>query len=118
MFLCGTIWILSSFFAVTILFNFCESDQHLSCAVQIEYTTPIRGHKQVNWCDILFYWSSVSSGLYTEDHGIVDNTFYEPNTNEVFLLGFDPKWYNSTEAIYVTAEREGKKSGTYMWGSE
>ena len=62
--------------------------------------------------------SSDLSGLYVEEHGIIANRFYESDTGDIFSYGSDTKWFNSTEPIWITAEREGKKSGAYMWVGE
>ena len=65
----------------------------------------------LNWTHIR--WKII--GLYEEDHGIINNKFYDPNYDEKFKYGRETKWFNATEPIWVTAEREGKKSGAYMW---
>ena len=65
----------------------------------------------INWTH--YRWKII--GLYEEDHGIINNKFYDPNYDEKFKYGRETKWFNATEPIWVTAEREGKKSGAYMW---
>ncbi|KAJ5528370.1 pyrophosphatase/phosphodiesterase [Penicillium frequentans] len=63
------------------------------------------------------------TGLYPESHGIVGNTFWDPEMKEEFYythpsVSMLPKWWNA-EPIWVTAEKRGVKSGIHMWpGSE
>lgn len=63
------------------------------------------------------------TGLYPESHGVVGNTFWDPDLQEEFYythpaVSMLPKWWNA-EPIWVTAERQGVKSGIHMWpGSE
>jgi len=63
------------------------------------------------------------TGRYPGHHGIVGNAFYDP-TRRSWYRSADPSavrdssWY-SGEPIWVTAERNGVKSGAYFWpGSE
>ncbi|KAJ5937520.1 pyrophosphatase/phosphodiesterase [Penicillium verhagenii] len=63
------------------------------------------------------------TGLYPESHGIVGNTFWDPELEEEFYythpsVSMLPKWWNA-EPLWVTAEKRGVKSGIHMWpGSE
>ena len=63
------------------------------------------------------------TGLYPESHGIVGNTFWDPELEAEFFYtdparSMDPKWWNG-EPIWVTAERQGISSAIHMWpGSE
>ena len=63
------------------------------------------------------------TGLYPGHHGIVGNAFYDPARREWYRLNDqkavrDSSWYGG-EPIWVTAERNGVKSGVYFWpGSE
>ncbi|KAJ5183861.1 hypothetical protein N7492_001477 [Penicillium capsulatum] len=63
------------------------------------------------------------TGLYPESHGVVGNTFWDPQLQQEFYythpkVSMLPKWWNA-EPIWVTAERQGVKSGIHMWpGSE
>lgn len=63
------------------------------------------------------------TGLYPESHGVVGNTFWDPELNEEFhntvsSISMQPKWWNA-EPLWVTAETQGIKSGIHMWpGSE
>ena len=63
------------------------------------------------------------TGLYPESHGVVGNTFWDPELQEEFYythpsVSMLPKWWNA-EPLWVTAEKNGIKSGIHMWpGSE
>lgn len=60
------------------------------------------------------------TGLYPESHGIVSNVFYDPLYDEWFIYegdcsSFDPKFYNDSEPIWLTLQRQGGTSGVYFW---
>ena len=63
------------------------------------------------------------TGLYPESHGIVGNTFWDPNLKEEFYYtnqtsSMQAKWWNG-EPLWMTAEKQGVKTGIHMWpGSE
>lgn len=68
------------------------------------------------------HWTLVT-GLYPESHGIVGNTFWDPNMKKEFYYT-DPArslgkvWWGG-EPVWATAERQGLKSAVHMWpGSE
>ena len=64
------------------------------------------------------------TGLYPECHGVVGNTFWDPELNEEFDYGqpgksMQPKWWAQAEPIWVTAEKQNVKTAIHMWpGSE
>jgi predicted AlkP superfamily pyrophosphatase or phosphodiesterase len=66
---------------------------------------------------------SIATGLYPGDHGITGNAFFDPARGEWFRVADqkavrDSSWY-AGEPIWVTAERNGVRSGVYFWpGSE
>ncbi len=66
---------------------------------------------------------TIATGLYPEHHGIVDNTFYDPERDAWFSMSDsgtvrDGSWWGG-EPIWVTAGRQGLRSGTCFWpGSE
>lgn len=66
---------------------------------------------------------SMVTGLYPQNHGIVNNTFWDFELNDFFKVGDldkvqNPKYYWG-EPIWNTAERQGVKTGSYYWvGSE
>lgn len=63
------------------------------------------------------------TGLVPDHHGIVNNTFYAPEYDEVYSIGNrkavqDGKFYGG-EPIWNTAEKQGLKAASYFWvGSE
>ncbi|MCB2222211.1 MAG: ectonucleotide pyrophosphatase/phosphodiesterase [Bacteroidetes bacterium] len=66
---------------------------------------------------------SIATGLYPDHHGIVLNSFYDPETNRHYAISDreaveDGSFYGG-EPIWVTAEKQGVLSGSYFWvGSE
>ena len=64
------------------------------------------------------------TGLYPESHGVVGNTFWDPDLKEEFYYtdpsrSMQPKWWLGGEPLWVTAERNGIQSAIHMWpGSE
>lgn len=64
------------------------------------------------------------TGLYPESHGIVGNQFWDPEFQEEFYytktsVSMLSKWWSAAEPIWVTAEKQGIKTGVHMWpGSE
>jgi len=66
---------------------------------------------------------TLATGLYPESHGVVGNTFWDPELKEHFeccdgVIGINPKWW-SAEPIWVTAMKQGFPTGIHMWpGSE
>ena len=63
------------------------------------------------------------TGLHPESHGIVGNTFWDPEVQKEFYYtdpsrSMQPEWWNA-EPIWVTAERQGVRTAIHMWpGSE
>ncbi len=66
---------------------------------------------------------SLVTGLYPENHGIVDNAIYDPEYDAVFGMRLrdeveNPRWWGG-EPIWVTAEKQGQVSATFFFpGSE
>src|SRR4051812_42142576 len=63
---------------------------------------------------------SMATGLTPGEHGIVVNSFFDPQIGETFLRlsASEGKWF-SGEPIWVTAENAGIRTGSYFWtGSE
>jgi predicted AlkP superfamily pyrophosphatase or phosphodiesterase len=66
---------------------------------------------------------SIVTGLYPENHGIIQNSFENPFNEEKYSLGNkeavkNAKWY-SGEFIWETAEKQGIITASYFWaGSE
>ncbi len=63
------------------------------------------------------------TGLYPESHGVVGNSFWDPDLSEEFfytdpLRSLQPKWWTA-EPLWVTAENQGVRTAIHMWpGSE
>jgi predicted AlkP superfamily pyrophosphatase or phosphodiesterase len=66
---------------------------------------------------------TIATGLLPEHHGLVDNSFYEPEKNQVYTMGNrdvvqDGYWYGG-KPIWVLAEENGMKATSYFFvGSE
>lgn len=66
---------------------------------------------------------TLATGLYPEAHGIVGNTFWDPELEAEFhytdpARSLDPKWWGG-EPFWVTAEKQGVRAAIHMWpGSE
>lgn len=65
---------------------------------------------------------TMATGLYPESHGIVGNTFWDPELKDAFYYKYStamqPKWWGG-EPIWVTAENHGVRTAIHMWpGSE
>jgi len=66
---------------------------------------------------------TLATGLYPEHHGIVANSFYDPERRQTYSLGnpatvTDGSWYGGTP-IWVLAEQQGMRSACFFWpGSE
>ncbi|XP_067930631.1 ectonucleotide pyrophosphatase/phosphodiesterase family member 5-like [Watersipora subatra] len=60
------------------------------------------------------HWTLVT-GLYEEDHGIIANKFWDPVWNKTYQFSTESEWYNNTEPVWITAEKEGKKTASFMW---
>lgn len=64
------------------------------------------------------------TGLHPESHGVVGNSFWDPDLSEEFFYrdparSMQPKWWTGGEPLWVTAERQGVKTAIHMWpGSE
>ena len=79
---------------------------------------------------------TIATGLYEEDHGVVENEMFDPDFNEVFTVNpdtvKDPKWWNNGtdswpgEPIWIANQKGGDpdkgivhRTGVYFWvGSE
>ncbi|KAI1417248.1 ectonucleotide pyrophosphatase/phosphodiesterase family member 3 [Hypoxylon sp. FL1857] len=66
---------------------------------------------------------TLATGLYPESHGVVGNTFWDPDLKSEFYYtdpdrSLDPKWWGG-EPFWVTAEEQGVRTAVHMWpGSE
>ncbi|KAH8732925.1 alkaline-phosphatase-like protein [Phaeosphaeriaceae sp. PMI808] len=66
---------------------------------------------------------TMATGMYTEAHGIVGNTFWDPKLEKEFYYtdpdrSQQPFWWGG-EPVWVTAERQDVRAAVHMWpGSE
>lgn len=66
---------------------------------------------------------TLATGLYPEAHGIVSNTFWDPELKEEFYYthpkqSLQPHWWGG-EPLWVTAEKQNVRAAVHMWpGSE
>lgn len=66
---------------------------------------------------------TIVTGLYPEHHGLVGNSFWDPQRNAEYTMSDtiavrDASWYRG-EPIWTTAEKQGMVAGAYFWpGSE
>ena len=67
---------------------------------------------------------TIVTGLYPESHGVVGNTFWDPDLEAEFhytdpARSMQPKWWAGGEPLWVTAEKQDVKAAIHMWpGSE
>jgi predicted AlkP superfamily pyrophosphatase or phosphodiesterase len=63
------------------------------------------------------------TGLHPESHGVVGNTFWDPDTMKEFYYtdperSMQPEWWKA-EPLWLTAELQGVRTAIHMWpGSE
>lgn len=66
---------------------------------------------------------ALATGMYAESHGLIANTFYDPEFDALYKISNrdaveNPRWYGG-EPIWVTAENQGVTTASYFWvGSE
>ena len=66
---------------------------------------------------------SIATGMYAEKHGLIANTFFANDLNQLYSIKDRRAVQNGEfyggEPIWVTAERQGVRSASYFWvGSE
>jgi len=62
---------------------------------------------------------SIATGMKPENHGLVDNTFYDPDLDAVYSIGNrsaveNPAWYGGLP-IWVHAEQQGLTAASYFF---
>ena len=62
---------------------------------------------------------TIATGLYPDNHGLIENNMYDAERNKVFSLSDrsavqDPAWW-SGEPIWVTATKAGRVAGAYFF---
>ena len=66
---------------------------------------------------------TIATGMYPENHGLVDNTFYDPQRDQEYRINKreaveDGTWYGGTP-LWVNAEQQGMVAASYFFvGSE
>jgi predicted AlkP superfamily pyrophosphatase or phosphodiesterase len=66
---------------------------------------------------------TLATGLYPEHHGIVANSFYDPERKQIYSLSnpatvTDGSWYGGAP-LWVLAEQQGMRTACFFWpGSE
>jgi predicted AlkP superfamily pyrophosphatase or phosphodiesterase len=59
------------------------------------------------------------TGLYAEQHNIIANEFFDPDSNIVFdiskKISLDPRWWQNMEPLWVSAEKQNMTSAAYFW---
>lgn len=59
---------------------------------------------------------SMVTGLYPENHGIIDNTMFDENNGTIFKPGVkEERWWNKAEPLWITNQKQGYQSGTGYW---
>ena len=63
---------------------------------------------------------SISTGLYQEHHGIIDNYFRDLKLNKIFDIytketNNERFWFSNVEPIWQTAINQGKTVGSIQW---
>lgn len=60
---------------------------------------------------------SMATGTYPDRHGIMDNNFWDPQTQRPYAVA-DADWLQA-EPVWIAAQRQGVNTATYFWvGSE
>jgi hypothetical protein len=65
-------------------------------------------------------WTTISTGLYPESHGILGNRMFDLKNNVMFDLNNETStkmlhWWQDAEPIWTTATRNNKKSYLRLW---
>lgn len=75
--------------------------------VQAEYSVPI--FPSLSYPN----YYSIVTGLYAENHGIMLNSMYNSETDEVF--DSSTYWWDQAEPLWITATKAGKPTAMYLW---
>ncbi|XP_021967716.1 glycerophosphocholine cholinephosphodiesterase ENPP6 [Folsomia candida] len=81
---------------------------------------------QAEWVEPIFpsesypAWTTISTGLHPENHGILANYMFDLKHGAVFDLDDDSStskvlWWQDAEPIWITATRQNKKSFLHLW---
>jgi len=58
---------------------------------------------------------SIVTGLYPENHGMLDNNFMDQSSGLIFKGQPDVEWWNESIPIWIENEQQGHKSGVAFW---
>ena len=59
---------------------------------------------------------TIVTGLFPESHGLIANSMYDPVFDDNFTMRtVDSRWWNDGEPVWVTNEKQGRKSGLCFW---
>ena len=58
---------------------------------------------------------SIVTGLYTENHGLIDNSFFNPDNGKIFNGQLESEWWSQSTPIWVVNQKQGHKSGACFW---
>lgn len=62
---------------------------------------------------------SMATGLHPDHHGLVNNYFYAPDLDSIYLMGRPDPVFFGGEPIWNTAEKQGVRTASFYWvGSE
>ncbi|XP_045208025.2 glycerophosphocholine cholinephosphodiesterase ENPP6-like [Mercenaria mercenaria] len=63
-------------------------------------------------------YKSLETGLYVESHGVVGNFIYDSKYGDKleYMLDNDSKWWTEKDSFFVTAERQGIRTGLFNMG--
>lgn len=65
-------------------------------------------------------WTTISTGVYPETHGILANFFYNRQRQQAFMLNDTATtrkafWWQSPEPVWTTAAHQGLRVATILW---
>ena len=60
---------------------------------------------------------SIVTGLYPENHGMIDNRMFNETDGTIFIFeeNTNPRWWNQSEPIWITNQKQGFRSGVIFW---
>lgn len=81
---------------------------------------------QTEWVEPVFpsesypAWTTISTGVYPENHGILGNYMYDLKHNATFNLNDElstgvPGWWQNAEPLWTTATRYNKRAFLHLW---
>lgn len=62
---------------------------------------------------------AMATGLHPDHNGLVYNSFYAPDVDSIYRMGYLDTCFYGGEPVWVTAEKQGIRSAVFYWvGSE